>query len=96
MDESKDIHANVLNFAEVEDKFPTTYIPSESFMIRLLDHILIFKYRGMIYIADWENQAAYTNMVYTKTKELWAKRAYELLHTSGYRYPSMTEAIYLV
>jgi hypothetical protein len=84
-------YANVLSFAEVEDRFPITYIPRESFTVHLQDRDIVFNRRGKMYVADWEQvRSAYaTTGVYTKAKELRAKRAYDLLRTSGY--PSMTE-----
>ncbi len=76
---------NVLSFAEVEDRFPITYIPRESFTVHSPDHDVMFARRGKMHVADWEEvRSAFAITVY---------RAYDLLHTSGY--PSMSEAIHL-
>ncbi len=93
---SEDTHANVLSFSEVEDKYRITYVPQEAFIVHLPDRDIRFECRGKMYVADWtKSTSAYvTTGVYTKAEELRAKRAYELLRTSGY--PSMVEAIHLV
>jgi hypothetical protein len=72
-----------------------TYVPCESFMVHLPDHDIDFVRRGKMCIANWEEVlSVFVTTVYTKAEELHAKKAYELLCTSGY--PSMTEAIHLV
>jgi hypothetical protein len=92
---SEDTHANVLSFSVVEDMHQITYVPRESFTVHLPDHDIEFVRRGKMYIADWDEvRSAFATTVYTKAEELRAKRAYELLCTSGY--PSMAEAAHLV
>ncbi len=92
----QETHTNILSFAEVEDHFPITYVPRESFTVHLQDRDIVFNRRGKMYVADWEQErSAYVfTGVYTKAKELWAERAYDLLCTSGH--PSMSEAVHLV
>jgi hypothetical protein len=93
---STETHGSILSFAEVEDRFPITYVPRESFTVHLQDRDIVFNRRGKMYVADWEQErTAYVfTGVYTKAKELRAERAYDLLRTSGY--PSMSEAVHLV
>ncbi len=93
---STETHANILSFAEVENRFPITYVPRESFTVHLQDRDIVFNRRGKMYVADREQvRSAYVMTgVYTKAEELRAKRAYDLLCTSGY--PSMSEAVHLV
>ncbi len=91
---SEDTHANVLSFSEVEDMYQITYVPRESFTVHLPDRDIEFVRKGKMYVADWEDvRSVFATTVYTKAEELRAKRAYELLRTSGY--PSMTEAMHL-
>ncbi len=93
---SEDTHTNVLSFSEVEDKYRIMYVPQEAFIVHLPDRDVRFERRGKMYVADWtKSMSTYVTMgVYTEAEELRAKRAYELLRTSGY--PSMAEAIHLV
>jgi hypothetical protein len=93
---STETHANILSLTEVEDHFPITYVPWESFTVHLQDHDIVFNRRGKMYVADLEQVVCvrHDGRSYTKAEESWAKRAYDLLHTSGY--PSMSEAIDLV
>ena len=46
--------ANVLSFSDVEDLYPITYIPGESFIVHLPDRDVEFKRRGKLYVALWE------------------------------------------
>ncbi len=92
---SEDTHANVLSFSEVEDMYQITYVPCESFTVHLPDRDIEFVRRGKMYVADWEEvRSVFTTTVYMKAEERRAKRAYELLRTSGD--PSMAEAVHLV
>jgi hypothetical protein len=66
---STDTHANVLSFAEVEDRFPITYLPRESFTVHLPDHDVPLARRGKMYVANWEEvQSAFATTVYTKAE----------------------------
>ena len=46
---SEDTHANILSFAEVEDMYPITYVPRESFTVHLPDHDIVFHRKGKQY-----------------------------------------------
>jgi hypothetical protein len=94
---SKDTHANILSFAEVEDMYPISYVPRESFTVHLPDRDIVFHRRGRHYIADWNSEINYsyaTTGVYTKAEEARARLVFEFLQKSGY--PSEEEAIHLI
>jgi hypothetical protein len=92
---SIDTHTNILSFAEVEDMFPITYVPRETFTVHLSQRDAAFICKEKMYIAGWEEiRSAYATTVDTNAKELCAQRTYELLHTSGY--PPLAEAVHLV
>lgn len=75
--------------------YQITYLPQESFKVHLPDRDIDFVCRGKMYVADWEEvRSTFTTTVYSKAEGLQAKRAYELLRTSGY--PSMEEVGHLV
>ena len=92
--------ANVLSFSDVEDKYPITYIPGESFIVHLPDRDIEFKRRGKLYVALWEEITAVMTTVqeaegvYTKAEVKRAKEAYDLLKNTGY--PSVEELIHLI
>lgn len=92
--------ANVLSFSEVEDLYPITYVPKESFIVHLRDHDIEFKRRGKLYIAKWEEIAGImatvqeTEALYSKAEIKRAKEAYDLLKNTGY--PSVEELIHLI
>ena len=92
---SEHTKANILSFAQVEDQYPITYAPQESFTVHLPRGDIVFKRRDGMYVADWKE---YGNIFYsticTKVQEERAKKAYELARTSGY--PSVNELIHLV
>ena len=86
---SQDMQVNVLSLAEVEDKYPVTYVQQESFTVHLPDRDIVFRRKGKLYIADWSQHKAVYNStssisVYTPAEEARAKQAYELLRTCGY------------
>ncbi len=90
---------NILSFGEVEEAHDVTYVPHTAFIVHLPDKDVMFHRRGKLYVADWaehyerDEKHAYTT-VCTKAEEAQAKRAYELLRTSGF--PSYSEAIHLL
>ena len=95
--------ANVLSFAEVEDKFDITYLPGEGFVVHLKDRDILFARIGKLYVAKWDdvmNKASShlttqeTESMYTKAEMKRAKQAYQLASTIGY--PSVLELINLV
>ncbi len=96
---SKQTTVNILSFGDVEDDYDITYMPRTAFIVHLPDRDITFHHRGKLYVADWaeqdtDNERNIYTMVCTKAKEAHAKRAYELLRTSGF--PSYNEAVHLV
>ena len=60
---SKETKANILSFAQVEDEYPITYVPQESFTVHLPRGDLIFKRKNGMYVADWSaHRNVYTTM----------------------------------
>ena len=95
--------ANVLSFAEVEDKFNITYLPGEGFVVHLEDRDILLARVGKLYVAKWNdvmNEASShlttqeTESRYTMAEVNRAKQAYQLASASGY--PSVQELINLV
>jgi hypothetical protein len=92
--------ANMLSFAEVEDKYKITYIPKETFIVHLNNRDIAFRCRRKLYIAKWEDVGTIYNTVhvmeslFTKAEVARAKVAYNLLKNAGY--PSLEEFIHLV
>ena len=92
--------ANVLSFSDVEDMYPITYVPGESFIVHLPDRNIEFKRRGKLYVALWEEAANILTTVqeaesfYSKAEVKRAKEAHDFIKSSGY--PSMDELIHLV
>ncbi len=54
---SEHTKANVLSFAEVEDKYRVTYVAQKAFVVHMQDRELTFSRRQKLYVADWESQA---------------------------------------
>jgi hypothetical protein len=81
-------------------RYEITYVPRTVFIVHLLDRdISTFHCCGMLYVADWaelsmDNERSIYTTVCTKAEEARVKRAYELLHMSGFS--SYNEAIHLV
>jgi len=98
---SSETKANVLSFAEVEDKYPISYIPQSGFIVHLQDRDLHFRRKGKLYVADW-NECTVLNTtktitgtsIYTKEEVKRAKEAQEFIKNSGY--PSLSEARHLI
>jgi len=92
--------ANVLSFSDVEDKYPITYVPGESFIVHLPDRDIEFKKRGKLFVALWEEVVGILTTVqeaesfYSKAEVKRAKEAHALIRNSGY--PSMNELIRLI
>ncbi len=97
---SAETKANVLSFAEVEDRYRITYVPKEAFIVHLEDRDITFQRRGKLYVAKWEDVRGLYNTVhemeslYTKAEVTRARVAYDLLKNAGY--PSLDEFIHLV
>jgi hypothetical protein len=67
---SKDTHANVLCFSEVEDKYHIMDVPQEAFIVHLPDRDVRFERKGKMNVADWsKSSSAYvTTGMYTKAE----------------------------
>jgi hypothetical protein len=92
---SPDTKANVLSFADVEDMYPITYEPQESFTVHLPDRDIVFSRRDKLHIADFDvERTVAVTRAYTKAEEARAKAAYEIIRNCGY--PSQAEAIHLM
>jgi hypothetical protein len=99
---SEHTRANVLSFADVEDKYVVTYKEKEAFTVRLSSGKEIkFVRRNKLYVADWQDTGLYVcatvrenESVYTRDEVRRAEMAYELVRTAGY--PSPTEVLHLI
>jgi hypothetical protein len=93
---SSQTKANVLSFAEVEDKYAISYILQSCFIVHLRDLDLHTRRKGKLYMADWNEcmvlNTTKTNTgtsIYTKDKIKRAKEAHEFIKNS--EYPSLPE-----
>ena len=95
--------ANVLSFAEVEDRFKITYLPGEGFVVHLKDRDILFARVGKLYVAKWDDvmieasshlTTQESESRYTMAEVKRAKQAYELASASGY--PLVKELVDLV
>jgi hypothetical protein len=99
---SEKITANVLCFADVEDKYAITYEAGEAFTVHLADGKTVeFSRRDKLYVADWNTTGLMVHatvkeneQVYTREEVRRAKQAYELERNSGY--PSSSEVAHLI
>jgi hypothetical protein len=99
---SEHTKANVLSFADVEDKYVVTYKEKEAFTVELTCGKMInFTRRNKLYVADWQDTGLHVcatvpenESVYTKDEVRRAQQAYELVRAAGY--PSPTEVLHLV
>jgi hypothetical protein len=99
---SEHTKANVLSFADVEDKYVVTYKEKEAFTVELTcGKTIDFTRRSKLYIADWQDTGLHVcatvrenESVYTKDEVRRAQQAYELVHAAGY--PSPKEVLHLV
>jgi hypothetical protein len=90
---SEHTKANVLCFADIEDKYKVTYVPQVGFIVHMDDRDLEFKRKGKLYIAEWDiedDQRRVMAMVkenednYSKRQVEMAKLAYEFVKNSGF------------
>lgn len=91
----------MFSFAEVEDKYPITYVPFMCFIIHLPDQDICFDCIDKPYIADWNDYyksvhvtAKEQERLYTKWEVSQARIAHEFVWMCAY--PSMEEAIDLL
>jgi len=84
----------VLSFADIEDLYPITYQPQESFTVHLPERDIVFSRRDKLYVADFDVPTVAVTRAHTKAEEARAKAAYEIIHNCGY--PSQAEAIHLI
>jgi hypothetical protein len=101
----RDLKANLLCQAHVEDKFPMTWKQGKSLTVHLPDRDLVFERRGDRYVGDMRDwiqsdhyamvtTAAENASVYTKAQVAKAEAVRDLLRNFGY--PSQSEAVKLI
>jgi hypothetical protein len=94
--------ANVLCFADVEDRYAITYEKGKVFTVQLAGGKMVeFVRRNKLYVADWSTTGLFmyatvreNEQVYTREEVRRAKLAYELIRNSGY--PSANEVVHLI
>jgi hypothetical protein len=97
---SEHTKANVLSFADVEDKYEITYVRGHKFTVHMPEEDVVFERMSKLYVADWCVETAVNATVrereqlYTKEEIHRAKIAHEFLKCSGY--PSIGEATHLI
>ena len=100
---SKKAMANVLSFAEVEDKMAITYLPGRGFVVHNKERDILFARIGKLYVAKWSEVISAaslhvttqeTESRYSKAELKRAKLAYQLASVSGY--PSVGELINII
>jgi hypothetical protein len=99
---SDKITANVLCFADVEDRYAVTYEKGKSFTVQLGNGKTVeFTRRNKLYVANWSETGLYVcatvrenEMLYTREEVRRAKVAYDIIRNSGY--PSPMEAVHLI
>jgi phage pi2 protein 07 len=50
---SEETKANVLNFADIEDKYKITYMHGQTFTVHMPEEDIVFKRKNKLYVADW-------------------------------------------
>ncbi len=99
---SEHTRANVLSFADIEDKYVVVYKEKEAFTVQLnCGKMTDFTRRNKLYVADWQDTGLYmcatvreNKSVYTREVVCRAQQAYELVRAAGY--PSPAEVLHLV
>jgi hypothetical protein len=99
---SEKTKANVLSFAEVEDKYKISYVCAQTFTVHVPeDEDIVFSRQNKLYVADWCVDQGVVNVtvrenerMYTKEEVHRAKHVYKFLKCSGY--PSADEAMHLI
>jgi hypothetical protein len=94
--------ANVICFADVEDKYTITYEKGKAFTVQAAGEKTVeFERWNKLYVADWAMTGLYmyvtvreNEQVYTRDEVRRTKLAYELVRNSGY--PSPNEVIHLL
>jgi hypothetical protein len=93
--------ANVLSFAEVEDKYEISYVHAQTFMVHVPEGEDIFRGQNKLYVADWcvdEGVANATEreneQLYTKEEVCRAKQVHKFLKCSSYPLPD--KAMHLI
>jgi len=91
---SKDVRANVLCAADVEEKYEISYVQGESFTVHMPNRDLEFRRRNKFFVADmrdWiqDGQAFVSTIAdnesrFTKSEVLRARQARELVVNSGF------------
>jgi hypothetical protein len=99
---SEKTKANVLSFAEVEDKYEISYVRAQTFTVHVPEgEDIVFSRQNKLYVADECVDRVVANAtvrenehMYTKEEVRRAKQAYKLLKCSSY--PSEDEAMHLI
>jgi uncharacterized protein (UPF0212 family) len=97
---SEQTKANVLSFADVEDKCEITYVRGQKFTVHMPEEDVVFEWKSKLYVADWCVEAAVNATVrekeqlYTKEEIRRVRVALDFLKCSGY--PSVSEATHLI
>jgi hypothetical protein len=98
---SKETKANVLSFADVEDKYEITYVRGQTFTVHMPEKDVVFERKNKLFVADWCIEGAVANATVCKKEQLYmkeeihrAKVVHEFLKCSGY--PSIGEATHLI
>jgi hypothetical protein len=103
---SENTKANVLSFAEVEDRYDISYVRGESFTVHMPSQDIVFERRNKLYVAEWCEERAEevdgtanatmqeNEWLHTKEEVRRARAAYEFLRNTGYL--SMSKAAHLI
>jgi hypothetical protein len=55
--------ANMLSFAEIEDKFNIMYVRGRSFMVNMSKQDIVFEWKNKLYAAEWRAEDIMLDMV---------------------------------
>jgi hypothetical protein len=103
---SENTKANVLSFAEVEDRYDISYVRGESFTVHMPSQDIVFERRNKLYVAEWCEERAEevdgtanatmqeNEWLHTKEEVRRARAAYEFLRNTGYL--SMSKVAHLI
>ena len=71
--------ANILSFAEIEEKYEIEYIPQEGFLVKTDSKYYMFSKKGNLYVCDFSSQNSQMAMVQTveENESLYTKRQVE-------------------
>jgi hypothetical protein len=78
--------ANMLSFAEIEDKFNIMYVRGRSFMVNMSKQDIVFEWKNKLYAAEWRAEDIMLDMVINVMVQE-NKRLYERGSTWGQACP---------